>query len=120
MDNFLIIFLCWWALNLIVSAVTFGTVGYVIFKLLRGKDKYWYLGALITAIIFLCWDGYISRNIIKRLDISIGNETILKLLNYDVEKIFIVTPSDIAIIFVQMFIGFKIGQIVVNKLNRRS
>lgn len=116
MDKFLVIFLSWWASTLILDSITFGLLGYVIFKLLKGNDKYWYIGALFTSIIFLLWDGYISRNIVKKLDISIGNEIVLKLLNYDIGKIFEVTPSDVVIIFVQMFLGFKIGQIIVNKI----
>lgn len=117
MDKFLIVFLSWWMFTLIIDSITFGLLGYIIFKLLKGNDKHWYIGALITSIVFLCWDGYISRNIVKKLDISIGNETILKLLNYDIGKIFEVAPSDIVIIFVQMFLGFKIGQIIIKKIS---
>lgn len=115
MDTFLIVAVSFWALNLILDTITFGLLGYVIFKILKGNDRHWHIGALIASLLFLSLN-YLTSYIVKGLDISIGNEAILRFLNYDIEKVFEIKTSDIIIIFVQMFAGFKIGQVIVKKI----
>lgn len=108
----------WYMGTLIIEALTYGSAGYLIFKLLKGKDKNWLIGAFVTFIVFLVWDGYFTNKICRMLGVTITNKAVLDFLGEDVAHLFEIDFSNILVAFIQIICGFKIAQIVARKLQK--
>ncbi|MBU4487748.1 MAG: hypothetical protein KKI13_01610, partial [Candidatus Omnitrophica bacterium] len=106
----------WYIGTLIIESLTYGAAGYLIFKALKGRDKYWLIGVFVTFIVFVSWNGYLSNSIFRVLEISINNKAFLNFLGEDAINLFTTDFSDIVIAFIQVLVGFKIAQVVGRKL----
>ena len=68
------VFYC--VIEFLIEAIGWGLFGYLFFRFIGMKEKYWYWDWLIVVGIFLLWD-YWSNTYLIKLDISIGNQEVL-------------------------------------------
>ena len=94
-----------------MDAVLWGTLGYLIFKMLRGNDKQWWLGASITFVAYFVLVELITNSVIQRIDFSFDQE-IMDFIGGSLTNVDIFT---VLIDFVVIVAGFKVGNIIVNK-----
>ena len=105
----------WVVIAQLYGALAIGTTGYFIFRLLNKQKKKIYLELLVLFVIMLGFD-YLTLVFIRELEISIGNEQILALLDYDVNSIFDFDILNIVVAGIDTCIGYFVGFLLFKKL----
>lgn len=114
------IIICWYIGTLVLEALTYGAAGYLVFKLLKGKEKDWFIGAFLTFIAFLLWNVYFANSIFKAIGITITNKAVINFLGRDAAHLFETDFSDILVAFIQILCGFKIVQVAFKKMMNKK
>ena len=119
MSGLLLSFLSYYVVSIIIEGFAWGLAGYVFFRLFKGKDNHWIIGAFITLIVFLAWEVYFSGLLLLKLNITISNPEIVAFLDrvgVSVKSMFETDITDIVIATVQILIGFKVAQFLFKKV----
>lgn len=98
--------------TIILNGILWGTTGYIFFRLFGGKEDKWFIGAIIVALVFVFWHSIITNRIINKVGFSIEDEEISNFLG---DALGSINFFAVIINLVSAVIGFKIGQILVNK-----
>jgi hypothetical protein len=103
-------------MTLAIDGLLWGLLGYVVFKLLRIRDKYWVIGAILTGVIYFLWNDIVMKVIMKKLQLQINNESVSDVVG---NSIYSLDFSDVIISFVVVFLGFMAGKRIIKALFSR-
>ncbi|TLX72595.1 hypothetical protein E9993_17310 [Labilibacter sediminis] len=103
-------------ISMALDGLLWGMMGYVVFKALSVKDRYWVMGALVSGLIYFMWDELIMGQMMGKLGMQIDNEAVMDFVGDD---IFAIEASDLAFALVVVFIGFKVSQRIVQGIIRK-
>ena len=103
----------------ILASIAWGSFGYFFFRLIGVKEKYWFFDCLLVYVIRMLWKFAIDAYLMK-LDISIGNQEVLALINYDVKGLFMTDSLDFIICALEILLGYMLGKSILKKLKKRQ
>ncbi len=101
--------------DFILDIITWGVCGYLILRTLKFRGKFLYIGLTIIYLLYMTWHYY-GVKYMSELDISIGNQEVLKLIDYDVQGFFVVTVNDFILGAIQILIGYTLGRYVYDRI----
>ena len=107
------------AIELIVTSIVWGSFGYIFFRFIGVKEKYWYWDCMLVFILLMVWEISLNAYLTK-LDISIGNQEVLAFLNYDVKGLFETDYLDFVLGGLEIFLGYMLGKFILKKLKKRQ
>jgi hypothetical protein len=114
-------------LNIIILSIietlleifAWGTFGYLFFRFIGVNEKHWRWDYLLITTLFVIYE-YSSNYFLIKLDISIGNQELLKLLDNNVNSLFETDWSSILFCAAEVFAGYTLGKIILRKLQKRN
>lgn len=102
-------------IEIIFEILTFGTLGYFLFRFLNINEKRWYLEILSLIALYIVIDqGY--NSFFKKLNISIDNKEVLDFFDYDIQSLFTFDVYDFFIMTAEIGFGYWIGKLMYRKI----
>lgn len=102
----------------LIDALAWGTVGYMFFRLIGIKEKYFVYDCLLVIIIYTFWE-YWTLTFIEKLDITSGNEELLAFIGDDISYLFKMEFSDVVIGVLLIFGGYMLGMYMLRNFKSR-
>ena len=104
-------------ISIILDSVLWGVAGYIFYRLMGGKDDKWIFGALALGVVFFVWDSIIANQIFNKVGFSIQDQEVS---NFIGDVLGSLDLFDVLISFAFSIVGFKVGQILVNKVINKT
>lgn len=92
-----------------------GVCGYVFLKILGISDSGWYWKWVPVFIAFIGFELWTNAYLLK-LDISIGNNRVLAILDNDVNTLFKMDTFDYIFGGLEIFVGYFIAMVLIKKI----
>ena len=96
-----------------LDALLWGVTGYVVFRLCGGRREHWVVGAVLVASVFFLWNEVVTTAVMSVIGISLENESVSAVLG---DALGTIDVFDVVISFGSAFAGFKVGQVLVEKI----
>jgi len=106
-------------IEFIVETIAWGSFGYIFFRFIGIKEKYWYWDCMLVFLILMLWEFILKAYFIK-LEISIGNQEVLAFLDYDIKNLFRIDYLDFVFGALEILLGYLFGMLILKKLKIRQ
>ena len=95
-------------IEFIIYSLSFGTCGYLIFRSLKLKEKK-FLEISVLFVLLVLWEYWLN-DFLGKLDLTIGNVEIIKLLGNNISPLFTVDLIDLLFSIFQIVFGYFLGK----------
>ena len=99
-------------IEFLISSLSFGTCGYFMFRLFKLKERI-FLEIIILFLLLISWEYWLN-SFLQKLDITIGNPEIIKLIGNNVNLLFATDFIDIIFALLQILLGYFLGKKLLN------
>ena len=103
--------------EMVIESIAWGSFGYLFFRIIGVKEKYWYWDCLVVFLVLLLWT-YMSNLLMIKLDLSTGNKEVLAFLDNDYNSLFETNYLHILFCALEVFCGYVFGKYLLNRLKR--
>ncbi len=104
-------------IGIIFELLTFGTLGYFLFRCFGRNEKYWYLEMFSLIALYFAIEIWYN-SFFKKLNITIDNKEVLEFFENDIQSLLTFDIVDFFIISVEIGLGYLLGRLLFKRIKR--